>query len=203
MERTTTIPQHIATHTTLRPMLLIPAVINGMIGSCPGYIHRQTTSTGRKGPSPENIRHQSTSTGTIPYLPMKTFSLQLEHCLLNPVVNGDITLRSRETNRNLKRKMSTSTRCQKLKKKTVRPKASDFDDIGKELVLASANRYRALLASQDAFPNVSKELKLVKKSWKLANADSGMKSLTLTPSIVKIVSNSFLYAYELLHYMYF
>jgi hypothetical protein len=91
----------------------------------------------------------------------------------------------------------------KIERKTVRPKASDFDDIGKELVLASANRYRALLASQDAFPNPSKELKLVKKSWKLANAESGMKSLSLTPSIVKIVSNFLLHAYDFLYYLCF
>jgi len=78
----------------------------------------------------------------------------------------------------------------KVSKKTARPKAGDFDDFRKELVLSAANIYRALLASQGAFPDTTLELKLIKKSWKLVNAESGVKPLTLTPSIVTIVSNS-------------
>ena len=54
--------------------------------------------------------------------------------------------------------------------------------------MAAANVYRALLASQGAFPNPSKEIELVKKSWKLVNAESGVNPLALTPSIVTIVS---------------
>lgn len=73
-------------------------------------------------------------------------------------------------------------------KKTARPKAGDFDEIGKELVLSAANTYRALLASQGAFPNSSTELKLIKKAWKLVNTESGVAPLNLSPSIVTIVS---------------
>ena len=80
------------------------------------------------------------------------------------------------------------SKAQKTEKKTTRPKAGDYDEIGKELVLAAANLYRALLASQGAFPNTSKEIELIKKSWKLANAESGVNPLALTPSIVTIVS---------------
>jgi hypothetical protein len=76
----------------------------------------------------------------------------------------------------------------KKNKKTARPKAGDYDELGKEQVLAAANTYRALLASQGAFPNTSMELKLVKKSWKMVNAENGVASLALTPSIVTIVS---------------
>ena len=76
----------------------------------------------------------------------------------------------------------------KLCKKNTRPKAGDFDEIGKELVLAAANIYRALLASQGAFPNSTEEMKLIKKSWKLVNAESGVAPFALTPSIVTIVS---------------
>ena len=84
------------------------------------------------------------------------------------------------------------SKAQKTSKKTSRPKAGDYDEIGKELVLAAANLYRALLASQGAFPNPSKEIELIKKSWKLANSESGVNPLALTPSIVTIVSNSLL-----------
>jgi hypothetical protein len=76
----------------------------------------------------------------------------------------------------------------KVEKKSARPKAGDYDEVGKEMVLAAANIYRALLASQGAFPNTSTELKLIKKSWKLVNADTGVVPLALTPSIVTIVS---------------
>jgi hypothetical protein len=78
----------------------------------------------------------------------------------------------------------------KIQNKTARPKAGDYDEVGKELVLAAANIYRALLASQGAFLNSSesKELKLIMKSWKLVNAESEVNQLALTPSIVTIVS---------------
>lgn len=76
----------------------------------------------------------------------------------------------------------------KLRTKSSRPKASDYDEFGKELVLTAANQYRALLASKGAFPNTSTELKLIKKAWKLVNAESGVKQSELTPSIVTIVS---------------
>ena len=79
----------------------------------------------------------------------------------------------------------------KQQKKSCRPKASDYDDFGKELVLTAANKYRALLASQGAFPMTSIELYLIKKAWKLANAESGVKATKLTPSIVTIVSEFF------------
>ena len=62
--------------------------------------------------------------------------------------------------------------------------------MGKEQVLTAANIYRALLSSQGPFPTSSEELKLIKKSWKLANLNTETEGtpLTLTPSIVTIVS---------------
>ena len=57
--------------------------------------------------------------------------------------------------------------------------------------MAAANIYCVLLASQGAFPFPSVELKLIKKAWKLANAESGVEPLALTPSIVTIVIISF------------
>ena len=55
----------------------------------------------------------------------------------------------------------------------------------------AANIYCVLLASQGAFPIPSVELKLIKKAWKLVNAESEVKPLALTPSIVTTVSISF------------
>ena len=87
----------------------------------------------------------------------------------------------------------------KIQKKSARPKAGDYDEFGKDLVLTAANRYRALLALQGAFPNPSTELSLIKRAWKLVNAESGAKPLTLSPSVVTIVSNrklSFLFIFS-------
>ena len=81
------------------------------------------------------------------------------------------------------------TKAPKLQTKSSRPKASDYDEFGRELVLTAANQYRALLASEGAFPSPSIELKLIKKAWKLVNAESGVKQSELTPSIVTIVSD--------------
>ena len=81
----------------------------------------------------------------------------------------------------------------KTEKKNGQPKAGDFNEADKELVLAAANIYCVLLASQDAFPNTSMEVRLVKKAWKQMNAESGLKSRTITPTMVTIVSFSFIY----------
>ena len=78
----------------------------------------------------------------------------------------------------------------KIEKKNSRPKAGDYDNSEKELVLAAANIYHVLLASQGPFPNTTTEVKLRKKAWKLMNAESGLKARALTPSIVMIVSIS-------------
>ena len=79
----------------------------------------------------------------------------------------------------------------KVPKKTACPKARDYDEFSKELVLAAANIYCALLASKDTFPNPSNELKLIKKAWKLVNTESRVKPLALTLSIVTIISKKF------------
>ena len=90
------------------------------------------------------------------------------------------------------------SKAQKIERKSGRPKARDFKEADKELVLMAANIYRVLLASQDAFPNASTEMTLVKKAWKQMNAESGLKARTITPSMVSIVS---FYIYILIYYV--
>ena len=82
------------------------------------------------------------------------------------------------------------SKTRKIDKKNTRPKAGDFQDSQKELVLAAANIYRVLLASQGPFPNTVMEVKLIKKAWNLMNKESGLKGRALTPSIITIVSYS-------------
>ena len=64
----------------------------------------------------------------------------------------------------------------KIERKSGQPKAGDFKEADKELVLMAANIYRVLLASQDAFLSASMEMTLVKKAWKPMNAESGLKA---------------------------
>lgn len=82
-------------------------------------------------------------------------------------------------------------KAQKISTNAGRPKAADYDDVARELILSAANTYRALLVSQGAFPTSSEELELVKRAWKRVNDDSEKNPMGLTPDIVRIVSNLF------------
>ena len=86
----------------------------------------------------------------------------------------------------------------KVGKKSTRPKAGDYHDSQKELILTAANIYRVLLASRGPFPNTATEVKLIKKAWKLMNDESGLKPRPLTPSIITIVSIALLFKIMLL-----
>jgi hypothetical protein len=81
-----------------------------------------------------------------------------------------------------------AAKAQKINTNAGRPKAADYDDVAKELILSAANTYRALLVSQGAFPTSSEELELVKGAWKRVNDNSEMSPMALTPDIVRIVS---------------
>lgn len=100
-------------------------------------------------------------------------------------------------------------KAQKTSTNAGRPKAADYEDAAREVILSAANTYRALIATQGtsgfssfsstyralistqgAFPSSSEELELVKRSWKMVNDDSGMSPMGLTPDIVRIVSFS-------------
>ena len=60
----------------------------------------------------------------------------------------------------------------KIEKKSTRPKAGDYHDSQKELILTVANIYWVLLASWGPFPNTTMEVKLIKKAWKLMNDET-------------------------------
>ena len=82
------------------------------------------------------------------------------------------------------------SKTRKVEKKSTRPKAGDFSNSEKELVLVASNIYRILLASRGPFPNTATEVKLIKKAWRKMNDESGLKALPLTPSFITIVSIS-------------
>ena len=78
----------------------------------------------------------------------------------------------------------------KINETSGRPKARDYDDVAKEIILQAATIYRCLLGTNNGFPELAAETDLVKLAWDNANKESGMQSLELTPDIAKIVSPS-------------
>jgi hypothetical protein len=79
-------------------------------------------------------------------------------------------------------------KAQKINDKSGRPKARDYNDVAKEIILQAATIYRCLLSTENGFPELAVETELVKSAWEDANKESGMSPLALTPDIAKIVS---------------
>lgn len=76
----------------------------------------------------------------------------------------------------------------KINEKSGRPKARDYDDVAKEIILQAATIYHCLLSTENGFPELAVETELVKVAWEDTNKASGMPTLALTPDIAKIVS---------------
>lgn len=69
-----------------------------------------------------------------------------------------------------------------------RMKASDFDDVSKEIFVTATSIFRCLIVSQAPFPeNVAVETQLAKAAWHEACQIKGI-NVKLTPSGVKMVS---------------
>ena len=100
-------------------------------------------------------------------------------------------LKSAKVDENVHRIYESSS-MPKIDSKNSRPKAGDYHNLEKDLVLDVANIYWVLLASQGPFPNTAMEVNLIKKAWKLMNEESGLKGRALTPCIITIVSWVFL-----------
>jgi len=71
-------------------------------------------------------------------------------------------------------------------------KASDFDEISKEILITACSVYRCLIVTQAPFPDsVAAETKLAKEAWCEACQLKGV-DIKLTPSAVNMVSTVFL-----------
>ena len=79
----------------------------------------------------------------------------------------------------------------KINETSGRPKARDYDDVAKEIILQAATIYCCLLGTNNGFPELAAETDLFKLAWNNTNKESGIQSLELTPDIAKIVSLSF------------
>jgi hypothetical protein len=73
-----------------------------------------------------------------------------------------------------------------------RVKASDFDEISKEILITACSVYRCLIVTQAPFPDsVAAETQLAKEAWCEACQLKGV-DVKLTPSAVNMVSTVFL-----------
>jgi hypothetical protein len=80
-------------------------------------------------------------------------------------------------------------KAQKISNKAGRPRAADYNDLAKELILQAATVYRCLLSTEDAFPELVQESEMVKAAWEQVNQETGLVPLRMTPDIAKIVSD--------------
>ena len=87
----------------------------------------------------------------------------------------------------------TPIKANKISRSSGRPRASDYDDLAKELILLAASIYRCLLSTENAFPDLSAEADMVKEAWNSVITETTGPPLALTPDIAKIVSDHLLY----------
>ncbi|KAG6807096.1 hypothetical protein H0H92_008806 [Tricholoma furcatifolium] len=80
----------------------------------------------------------------------------------------------------------TKIKATKITDNTGRPKASDYDDVGKEIILKATSFYRCLISTVNGFPESAAELAMVREAWQLATEDVGIQ-MGLTPDIGKII----------------
>ena len=79
-------------------------------------------------------------------------------------------------------------KAQKVSERGGRPKASDYDDVAKEVILCATAIYRCLVSTSNAFPTPSEEGEMIRDAWNCANAETSQEvPIALTPVIAKVV----------------
>ena len=98
----------------------------------------------------------------------------------------------RKRSRSPKRSHSPSepfVKAQKVSEGGGRPKASDYDEVAKEVILHATAIYRCLVSTSNAFPTPSEEGEMIKAAWNRANDETLQEvPIALTPVIAKVVS---------------
>ena len=98
----------------------------------------------------------------------------------------------RKRSRSPKRSLSPSepfVKAQKVSEGGGRPKASDYDEVAKEVILHATAIYRCLVSTSNAFPTPSEEGEMIKAAWNRANDETLQEvPIALTPVIAKVVS---------------
>jgi len=80
-------------------------------------------------------------------------------------------------------------KAQKITNNAGRPKASDYNDVSREVILKASSIYRSLISTASPFPTSNEELSHVRTAWDRANHDTAQPiPIGMTPIIGKIVS---------------
>ena len=94
-------------------------------------------------------------------------------------------------------------KAQKVSEGGGRPKASDYDEVSKEVILRATAVYRCLVSTRNAFPTPSEEADMIKTAWNRANEETSQQvPIALTPAIAKVVS-AILYNYNGMKHFFF
>ena len=87
-------------------------------------------------------------------------------------------------------------KAQKVSEGGGRPKASDYDDVAKEVILCATAIYWCLVSTYNAFLTPAEEGELIKSAWNRANEETSQEvPIALTPVIAKVVSFLFILLY--------
>lgn len=82
----------------------------------------------------------------------------------------------------------------RIQEKNGRAKASDYDDTSQNLINLANGYYRALIATQDPFPDATEELNFLRLAWAFATTTAGLESGTapsITPDVASVVRLNF------------
>ncbi|KAF8963216.1 hypothetical protein BDZ97DRAFT_1758714 [Flammula alnicola] len=80
-------------------------------------------------------------------------------------------------------------KAQKVTEGSGRPKASDYDEVAKEVILTATSIYRCLVSTSKAFPTPSEEAEMIKQAWDRANVQTAQDvPIALSPLIAKVIS---------------
>ncbi|THH07052.1 hypothetical protein EW146_g9434 [Bondarzewia mesenterica] len=82
---------------------------------------------------------------------------------------------------------ASCVKAQKITENGGRPKASDYDDVAKEVILTATGIYRCLISTLNAFPTPSEEAQFIRIAWDRANEETAQKvPIFLSPVIAKV-----------------
>ena len=85
----------------------------------------------------------------------------------------------------------TFAKAQKVTEGGRRPKASDYDEVAKQVILTATGVYHCLISTMNAFPTLSEEALMIREAWDRANVETVQEVLiALSPVITKVVSFS-------------
>jgi hypothetical protein len=86
---------------------------------------------------------------------------------------------------------TTFAKAQKVTEGGGRPKASNYDEVAKQVILTATGVYRCLISTMNAFPTPSEEASMIRKAWDRANVETAQEvPIALSPVITKVVSFS-------------